>query len=91
MANFKRKKSKRNVRCTICTTHRYRGNRAGRFSNKEEAKKKEDQKEIDAAELNNALCLWCGRIVELTRDGFLKYHRCAGGGRCDGSGKPKEV
>jgi hypothetical protein len=26
MANFKRRKSKRNVRCTLCTTYRWMGN-----------------------------------------------------------------
>ena len=26
MANFKRKKSKRSVRCTMCTQHRWLGN-----------------------------------------------------------------
>ena len=26
MANFKRKRSKRTVRCTICTKYRWRGN-----------------------------------------------------------------
>jgi hypothetical protein len=30
MANFKRKKSKRNVRCTICTKYRWRGNSTGK-------------------------------------------------------------
>jgi hypothetical protein len=28
--NFKRKKSKRSVRCTLCTTYRWRGNSKGR-------------------------------------------------------------
>lgn len=30
MANFKRGKTKRNVRCTICTTHKWMGNNKGR-------------------------------------------------------------
>jgi len=30
--NFKRKKTKRNVRCTICTKHRWLGNSNGRKS-----------------------------------------------------------
>jgi hypothetical protein len=37
MANFKRGKSKRNVVCTMCTEHRWRGNAKGRFKEKEEA------------------------------------------------------
>lgn len=36
MANFKRKKCKKNVKCTICTTHRWLGNRSGRFKIKDE-------------------------------------------------------
>jgi hypothetical protein len=31
MANFKRKKSKRIVRCTLCTPHRWQGNGRNRF------------------------------------------------------------
>lgn len=40
MANFKRKKSKRQVRCTLCTKHRWKGNGKDRFkkSDKETAK-----------------------------------------------------
>lgn len=30
MANFKRKKSKRTVKCTICTKYRWRGNSSAR-------------------------------------------------------------
>ena len=30
MANHKRKKSKRNVRCTMCTTDRWKGNGSDR-------------------------------------------------------------
>lgn len=30
MANFKRKKTKRNVRCTMCTDYRWMGNNKGR-------------------------------------------------------------
>ena len=46
MANFKRKKTKRHVLCSICTPHRWRGNNTGRFKEKDEAKKKEDKKEL---------------------------------------------
>lgn len=30
MANFKRQKTKRRVRCTLCTTYRWFGNNKGR-------------------------------------------------------------
>lgn len=33
--NFKRKKSKRNVKCTLCTPHRWMGNGKERFKAKE--------------------------------------------------------
>ncbi|RJQ25760.1 hypothetical protein C4577_05180 [Candidatus Parcubacteria bacterium] len=33
------------------------------------------------------MCWWCGRNVHTTKTGSLKYHRCAGGVRCDGSGQ----
>lgn len=46
MANHKRKKSKRTVKCTICTTHRWLGNTKGRRTNKENAKRKQLSKEI---------------------------------------------
>lgn len=35
MANFKRKKPKRNVKCTICTPHRWMGNSRDRFKHKD--------------------------------------------------------
>lgn len=38
---FKRKKTKRRVRCTLCTPHRWMGNAKGRFKAKEEARRKE--------------------------------------------------
>lgn len=31
MAHYKRKKSRRVVRCTLCTPHRWLGNARGRF------------------------------------------------------------
>lgn len=34
MANHKRKKTKRCVRCTLCTTHRWSGNSKDRFKAK---------------------------------------------------------
>ena len=46
MANHKRKKSKRSVKCTMCTQHRWQGNSKGRFKPKEEAQKKQASKEI---------------------------------------------
>ena len=36
----KRKKTKRNVRCTMCTQHRWFGNNKGRFKDKEEDQRK---------------------------------------------------
>lgn len=39
MAHRKRKKSKRNVRCTICTTYRWRGNGKDRFKIKDRKQK----------------------------------------------------
>lgn len=32
MANFKRPKTKRRVRCTMCTTYKWMGNNKGRFA-----------------------------------------------------------
>lgn len=46
MANHKRKKSKRSVKCTMCTQHRWAGNASGRFKAKDEAKKKQANKEM---------------------------------------------
>ena len=44
--NFKRKKTRRNIRCSICTPHRWKGNHNGRFKEKEEVKGNEADKEI---------------------------------------------
>jgi len=44
--NHKRKKSKRSVKCTMCTQHRWMGNSAGRRKPKEQAKRKAAEKEI---------------------------------------------
>ena len=41
--------------------------------------------------MKEATCLWCGRFVLVSTKNVLKYHRCAGGGKCDGSGKPPEI
>ncbi len=46
MANYRRKKSKRKVKCTMCTPHRWYGNSSNRHKSKEQSKKKEDKKEI---------------------------------------------
>lgn len=35
--HFKRKKCKRQVRCTLCTPNRWKGNTKGRFKAKEKA------------------------------------------------------
>lgn len=42
--NYKRKKSRRNVRCTICTTHRWKGNAAGRRSDMMVSDRRDRQK-----------------------------------------------
>lgn len=42
MANFKRNKSKRRVRCTLCTKYRWMGNNKGRTKSKY-ALRKEDK------------------------------------------------
>ena len=44
MANWKRKRCRRVVRCTICTDVRWLGNRKGRFKAQDEASKKEFKK-----------------------------------------------
>lgn len=46
MANHKRKKTKRSVKCTMCTQHRWMGNAKGRDKAKNESKKKQDKKEM---------------------------------------------
>jgi hypothetical protein len=38
MAHFKRRKSRRRVRCTLCTPHRWRGNGKGRHKERFEAR-----------------------------------------------------
>jgi hypothetical protein len=35
MANFKRRKSRRTVRCTLCTPYRWQGNGKGRFKTRD--------------------------------------------------------
>lgn len=47
MANFKRKKCKRNVRCTLCTSYRWMGNSKGRRPDKEKGKRKSHQQAVD--------------------------------------------
>jgi hypothetical protein len=46
MANFKRRRCKRQVRCTICTTHRWRGNGNQRWSGKQVAENRDKQKAL---------------------------------------------
>ena len=38
--NYKRKKSRRQVRCTLCTRDRWKGNAKDRFKNREKATRK---------------------------------------------------
>lgn len=45
MANFKRQKTKRNVRCTLCTPTKWMGNTKGRFDHKTEDAKVRDPRE----------------------------------------------
>lgn len=52
MAHHKRKKSKRSVKCTMCTQDRWKGNSKGRFKAKDEAAKKESLKEIKKEKLS---------------------------------------
>ena len=40
MANFKRRKCKRVVTCSMCTEHRWRGNHQGRFKEKEDSERR---------------------------------------------------
>ncbi len=49
MANFKRGKSRRSVRCTMCTADRWRGNNRGRFRDQDEQTQKIMDREIRAA------------------------------------------
>lgn len=46
MAHHKRKKSRRSVKCTICTPVRWMGNSSGRRKPKEQAKRKQADKDI---------------------------------------------
>lgn len=46
VANFKRKKSKRSVKCTMCTQNRWFGNNKGRTTAKDANSKKLAKKEI---------------------------------------------
>jgi hypothetical protein len=50
--NHKRKKSKRNVKCTLCTPHRWKGNSSERFKAKEVALVKASEKEMKEVKLN---------------------------------------
>ena len=42
MGNYKRRKSRRNISCVLCTQHRWRANSSGRFKAREEAERKLD-------------------------------------------------
>jgi hypothetical protein len=48
----RRRASKRSVRCTLCTTHRWFGNSKGRFKAKDEQLKKLSKKEIKDVRLH---------------------------------------
>ena len=46
MANYKRGKSRRQVRCTLCTPHKWLGNNKPRKKDPERALRKEMDREI---------------------------------------------
>ncbi len=45
MPHHKRRKSRRNVRCALCTTHRWLGNSKGRLKAKDQALIKDHEAE----------------------------------------------
>lgn len=45
MAHHRRKRSKRSVRCTLCTPHRWQGNGKERFKAREKHERKEAERE----------------------------------------------
>jgi hypothetical protein len=47
MANFKRKRTKRSVRCTMCTRDRWKGNNAGRFKGDRPRERMKQKKEMN--------------------------------------------
>ena len=49
MANFKRRKCRRSVRCTLCTRDRWRGNAKGRRKDREKGIRWAKDKEISDA------------------------------------------
>lgn len=46
MANFKRQRCKRQVRCTLCTPHRWRGNNSQRTPQRQVAENRDKQKAL---------------------------------------------
>lgn len=44
--HHKRKKTKRRVKCTMCTPYRWRGNNSGRFKEKEQETIKQMKREM---------------------------------------------
>ena len=56
--NFKRKKSKRSVRCTLCTQHRWRGNGNGRFAHSNERHKPAPDKAMRGRTFIETLQFW---------------------------------
>ncbi len=44
MANFKRRKCRRQVRCTLCTDDRWLGNSKGRFKHQDEAEMRDRER-----------------------------------------------
>jgi len=52
--NFKRGKTRRNVRCTLCTPHRWRGNEKNRFKERETFMRRVTREEIEDGQKSNA-------------------------------------
>lgn len=48
MANFKRQKTRRRVRCTLCTPHRWEGNSKRRLKMKDVVRWREMKREANA-------------------------------------------
>jgi hypothetical protein len=51
MANFKRRKSRRIVRCTMCTPYRWQGNGKGRFKTRDVIARDRASTCVDTSEL----------------------------------------
>ena len=50
--NYKRKKNKRSVRCTLCTPHKWMGNHSGRHDFKTDKYKEAADEQIRAVQID---------------------------------------